>query len=826
METTSSRPASLSAYQALSLSSIVWERVSTLEPGTTQYGTERCSGVLPSKLSPPMPHPPDPFTSSMVRSKSSRSDLHLDDRLNGHFASLEGWGGRIGVLLLRLNAHRLSVFVSPYDSTQSADLAAAAAASSPKVDSEDGGLRRRGLSATGNHGVSLCSAFTHPFHSSLSRAMVLRQVGPRSSQLFLASAMSIGNKKDDLLSVLTSPPQISTCRFQSVATHLEQEVDFNIQPQLDSEGNAIRSNCQFTLHSLKRLCAMGSAPGLPLFLPLPLDFNDGLRWTPKTAASSADARSAPLNEFARFGPTLWLSRFLVVSVLPKRLTFPLLELDLTANSESLRTIPLGRLFDASSRRRLRLRLGLYRLCLAANRPLLISAKVPYFPQCEAAPTARHDDLAGAYGMLEKMHLLVRVSETPRLFDEQRLKRATPQAMAAFHTDEYVNFLNRVTPETAEELTHGGLLFSLSASSSTKVSSDTVPSPRVGLSPPASGSGITSGGTDIAINWRAALRDPPLRRQKRREPAFPVPVPILISLHEPRCGFSGTTRARSGAILLSAGQKDPPAKLAFDSSLHPPPPSLVNAALSLRVRQVPRHHIDWQWITSPSVWTRWMGARSGYDAICAENGRDFFGTTERHLAAPTSPLPARPPFRTLTKPSQSPALVLPPSFPAVTPRLPPFHVKATLGYCGRTGEWPAGEATSLPAADIPPTLCELQELNLSQTPVVMRALHLPPRSTTSSLPHLATSPTSLTVVCPRHPSVVFPISLHSTRPSRAVYRSSHEERFELAVGEQVVEVVHCRASGPVSGLGPGLRCNATLAWAAEAPQTILQNGLDD
>ncbi|KAJ7052377.1 hypothetical protein C8F01DRAFT_1376046 [Mycena amicta] len=37
-------------------------------------------------------------------------------------------------------------------------------------------------------------------------------------------------------------------------------------------------------------------------------------------------------------------------------------------------------------------------------------------------------------------------------------RATP--------DEYVNFLNRGTPETAEELTHGGLLFSLSASSQT------------------------------------------------------------------------------------------------------------------------------------------------------------------------------------------------------------------------------------------------------------------------------------------------------------------------------------------------------------------------
>jgi hypothetical protein len=28
-------------------------------------------------------------------------------------------------------------------------------------------------------------------------------------------------------------------------------------------------------------------------------------------------------------------------------------------------------------------------------------------------------------------------------------------MTAFHTDEYIHFLNRVTPETAEELTFGG-----------------------------------------------------------------------------------------------------------------------------------------------------------------------------------------------------------------------------------------------------------------------------------------------------------------------------------------------------------------------------------
>lgn len=36
---------------------------------------------------------------------------------------------------------------------------------------------------------------------------------------------------------------------------------------------------------------------------------------------------------------------------------------------------------------------------------------------------------------------------------QRPKRATPVQMTAFHTDEYVQFLHKVTPETAESLTH-------------------------------------------------------------------------------------------------------------------------------------------------------------------------------------------------------------------------------------------------------------------------------------------------------------------------------------------------------------------------------------
>lgn len=52
------------------------------------------------------------------------------------------------------------------------------------------------------------------------------------------------------------------------------------------------------------------------------------------------------------------------------------------------------------------------------------------------------DLVSAYGMLDKMTVL-------------KPKRTTPEAMTAFHTDEYVHFLRRVTPETVDDLTFHG-----------------------------------------------------------------------------------------------------------------------------------------------------------------------------------------------------------------------------------------------------------------------------------------------------------------------------------------------------------------------------------
>jgi len=70
------------------------------------------------------------------------------------------------------------------------------------------------------------------------------------------------------------------------------------------------------------------------------------------------------------------------------------------------------------------------------------------------------DLLTAYGMLDKMKVVVRTAlqllchprhgrSRPVL---QRPRRCSPEGMTAFHTDEYVDFLTKVTPETAFELT--------------------------------------------------------------------------------------------------------------------------------------------------------------------------------------------------------------------------------------------------------------------------------------------------------------------------------------------------------------------------------------
>ncbi|KAF8871377.1 hypothetical protein CPB84DRAFT_1692299 [Gymnopilus junonius] len=130
------------------------------------------------------------------------------------------------------------------------------------------------------------------------------------------------------------------------------------------------------------------------------------------------------------------------------------------------------------------------------------------------------ELATAYGMLDKMHVL-------------RPKRATPEQMSAFHTDEYINFLHNVTPETAEKMTFQksrceyispdklalaeNLIFSIGGS---LVGDDNPPFEGVFefCSISAGGSisaaeSLASGVAEIAINWAGGLH-----HAKKREAA--------------------------------------------------------------------------------------------------------------------------------------------------------------------------------------------------------------------------------------------------------------------------------------------------------------------
>ncbi|KAK7038341.1 histone deacetylase RPD3 [Favolaschia claudopus] len=102
------------------------------------------------------------------------------------------------------------------------------------------------------------------------------------------------------------------------------------------------------------------------------------------------------------------------------------------------------------------------------------------------------DLVSAYGMLPKMHVL-------------RAKRASPESMTAFHTDEYINFLARVTPETAEELTHGGMLFLVGELPDNPAFEGVFEFCSISAGGSiAAAQRINSGATDIAINWAGGL----------------------------------------------------------------------------------------------------------------------------------------------------------------------------------------------------------------------------------------------------------------------------------------------------------------------------------
>ncbi|KAH7887373.1 hypothetical protein F5I97DRAFT_1859942 [Phlebopus sp. FC_14] len=123
------------------------------------------------------------------------------------------------------------------------------------------------------------------------------------------------------------------------------------------------------------------------------------------------------------------------------------------------------------------------------------------------------DLVSAYGMLDKMQVL-------------RAKRTTPESMTAFHTDEYIHFLNRVTPETAEELTYHGTRFLMGEDNPAFEGVFEFCSISAGGSI-AAAQRITSGATDIAINWSGGLH----HAKKREASGFCYINDIVLGILE-------------------------------------------------------------------------------------------------------------------------------------------------------------------------------------------------------------------------------------------------------------------------------------------------------
>ncbi|KAJ3562842.1 hypothetical protein NP233_g9325 [Leucocoprinus birnbaumii] len=123
------------------------------------------------------------------------------------------------------------------------------------------------------------------------------------------------------------------------------------------------------------------------------------------------------------------------------------------------------------------------------------------------------DLVAAYDMLPKMHVL-------------RPKRASPEMLTAFHTDEYVHFLTRVSPETAEELTYHGTRFLVGDDNPAFEGLFEFCSISAGGSICAA-QRIASGAADIAINWAGGLH----HAKKREASGFCYINDIVLGILE-------------------------------------------------------------------------------------------------------------------------------------------------------------------------------------------------------------------------------------------------------------------------------------------------------
>ncbi|QRV87668.1 histone deacetylase family protein [Ceratobasidium sp. AG-Ba] len=129
-------------------------------------------------------------------------------------------------------------------------------------------------------------------------------------------------------------------------------------------------------------------------------------------------------------------------------------------------------------------------------------------------------LVAAYDMLQQM-------------DVFRPRRATALSMTQFHTDEYIDFLSKVTPETVEELTGNGTRFLVGEDNPAWDGLFEFCSISAGGSISAA-QRLNAGAADIAINWAGGLH----HAKKREASGFCYVNDIVLGIlellrHHPR-----------------------------------------------------------------------------------------------------------------------------------------------------------------------------------------------------------------------------------------------------------------------------------------------------
>lgn len=122
-------------------------------------------------------------------------------------------------------------------------------------------------------------------------------------------------------------------------------------------------------------------------------------------------------------------------------------------------------------------------------------------------------LVSSYGMLEKMDVVWPT-------------RASPVQMTRFHTDEYIDFLHRVSPETAQEMTYGGTRFLVGEDNPAFDGLFEFCSISAGGSIDAA-KRLNEGKADIGINWAGGLH----HAKKREASGFCYVNDIVLAILE-------------------------------------------------------------------------------------------------------------------------------------------------------------------------------------------------------------------------------------------------------------------------------------------------------